>query len=496
MRYLNNQIYLGSALALAFAWLIPQLDRLRTINPSYTPDDLWEPRQWTPEDPCPTAIRARIPGISEFATFQVVHQAMKMCDTIDVLQLMANRGGCVGFPEGHRMPFSLNGSDRYLSAPRVFSLEDYEFDYSKWAEIRPPLSHWSNDDGSWPVSPSTIIPFRWILDMFYRGRWHLDRLTYAIKRSAGIEEFSQWHEFGMAQQWYDQRYLPTERQSMDDMQLWLEAMDFSQVHTLAIKEGHFIPLKGKGLYKDLPRALTGLECLIMRGEWKDWEVEGKGGFTMPTAKDFILGLQPYLKSLKWNEGGTCSEDTFDAVLKHHGASLKHLEWTNSEIDFHPRPVLSIEQLRGLGEWAPRLESLTIDLHRDAGDWPQEELKSIAENLPDLTTLVLYLNARDEAPLQDHSYYTRNRTLLLRPKLDTKAALGMFRTLRQFKAGDAFDTVEFREGDWAEPLGPVQVSFRGEDWMANVRIWVKCRMNGKNGASVAECEAGPSYVPEL
>lgn len=138
---------------------------------------------------------------------------MKICDNVDVLELRARRVSYVGFPEGYRMPFSLNGSDRYLSAPRVLSLEEYELDCSEWVEMRPPASHWSIDDGSWSVSPSTIFPFRWILDMLYRGRWHLDHLTYAIKRSVGIVEFSQWKEFGLAQQWYDQKYL-AERQSM------------------------------------------------------------------------------------------------------------------------------------------------------------------------------------------------------------------------------------------------------------------------------------------
>jgi hypothetical protein len=493
MRFLNDQIFSGSALALAFAWLIPQIDRLRIIEQQpYIPElDLYERRQWTPEDPCPTAIRAQIPGISQFRTFQVVHQAMKICGNIDVLKLRASRVSCVGFPEGYRMPFSLNGSDRYLSAPRVLSLEEYEFDYSEWAEIRPPVSHWSNDDGSWPASPSTIIPFRWILDMFYRARWHLDRLIYAIKRSAGIVEFSQWQEFGLAQQWYDQRYLPTGRQSMDDIQLWLEAMDFSQVHTLAIQGVSVIP-RGKGLYEHFSRALTGLQSLTIRGEWKDWEAETKGISTLPTAKNFILGLQPSLESLEWKEGGTCGEDAFDAVLKYHGATLKHFEWTNSEIDFHPRPVPSLAQLRGLGEWAPWLESLAIDLHRDAGDWPQDELKTIAENLPDLKTLVLYLNARDEAPFQNHSYYTLNRTVLLEPRLDAEAALGMFRTLRQYKVGDTFDTVEFREGDWAESFGGGQISLR-DDWMGSVRIWFKCRMVERDGVSEAECETGPSML---
>ncbi|CAJ0543615.1 Ff.00g038400.m01.CDS01 [Fusarium sp. VM40] len=491
MRFLNHHIYHGSALALAFAWLIPHIDRLRLIEqqPYILELDLYERRQRTPEDPCPTAIRARIPGISKFTTFQAVHQALKLCDTIDVLQLSASRASCVGFPEGYRMPFSLNGSDRYLSAPRVLSLEEYEFDYSEWAEIRPPVSHWSNEDGSWPVSPSTIVPLRWILDMFYRGRWHLDRLTYAMKQLAGIGEFSRWQEFGMAQQWYDQRYLPAERQSMDDIQHWLEAMDFSKVHTLTINEGFSVTLRGKGLYEQFPRALTGMQSLTIQGEWKNWEAEREGIYTLPTAKNFILGLKTSLESLEWKEGGTCGEDAFDAVLKHHGATLEHLEWTNSEIDFHPRPVPSLAQLRGLGEWAPRLESLAIDLHRDAGDWPQEELKTIAENLPDLTTLVLYLNARDEAPFQNHSYYTLNRTVLLEPRLDTEAAISMFRTLRQYKVGDTFDTVEFREGDWAESFGGGQVSFR-DDWMGGVKIWFKCRMVERDGVSEAECETRP------
>ncbi|WZH50043.1 uncharacterized protein QYS62_011276 [Fusarium acuminatum] len=446
--YGDAEIFSGSALALAFAWLIPQIDRLRIIEQQpYIPElDLYERRQWTPEDPCPTAIRAQIPGISQFRTFQVVHQAMKICGNIDVLKLRASRVSCVGFPEGYRMPFSLNGSDRYLSAPRVLSLEEYEFDYSEWAEIRPPT---------------------------------------------GIVEFSQWQEFGLAQQWYDQRYLPTGRQSMDDIQLWLEAMDFSQVHTLAIQGVSVIP-RGKGLYEHFSRALTGLQSLTIRGEWKDWEAETKGISTLPTAKNFILGLQPSLESLEWKEGGTCGEDAFDAVLKYHGATLKHFEWTNSEIDFHPRPVPSLAQLRGLGEWAPWLESLAIDLHRDAGDWPQDELKTIAENLPDLKTLVLYLNARDEAPFQNHSYYTLNRTVLLEPRLDAEAALGMFRTLRQYKVGDTFDTVEFREGDWAESFGGGQISLR-DDWMGSVRIWFKCRMVERDGVSEAECETGPSML---
>ncbi|KIL88227.1 hypothetical protein FAVG1_08306 [Fusarium avenaceum] len=477
MWFLDTQIHLGSALAfaLAFAWLIRQNDRSRIIEQqAYLLElELYERRQWTPEHPCPTAIRARIPGISKFTTLRVVHQAMKLCDNIDVLELSASRVSCVEFPEGYRMPFSLNGSDRYLSAPRVLYLEEYEFDYSEWAEIRPPVSHWSNDDGSWPVSPSTIIPFRWILDMFYRVRWHLDRLTYAMKQSAGIGEFSRWQEFGMAQQWFDQRYLPAERQSMDDIQLWLEAMDFSKVHTLTINEGGSVTLRGKGLYEHFPRALTGLQFLTIQGEWRNWEAERKGIYTLPTAKKLHPGLA----------------NAFDAVLKHHGATLQHLEWTNSEIDFHPRPVPSLAQLRGLGEWAPRLESLAIDLHRDAGDWPQEELKTIAENLPDLTTLVLYLNARDEAPFQNHSHYTLNRTVLLEPRLDEEAALGMFRTLRQYKVGDPFDTVEFREGDWAESFGGGLVLFR-DDWMGGVKIWFKCRMVEKDGVSEAECETRP------
>ncbi|KAI1064283.1 hypothetical protein LB506_008075 [Fusarium annulatum] len=107
------------------------------------------------------------------------------------------------------------------------------------------------------------------------------------------------------------------------MQLWLDAMDFSKLHTLSIEYGNTRP-EGKSLLVNLPRALTGLENLSIQ----EWEAapgplpKNKWSSSPPPpALDFILTLPPTLKKLIWKESETVHEDIFNPVLKHHGSSL-------------------------------------------------------------------------------------------------------------------------------------------------------------------------------
>ncbi|CZR44995.1 uncharacterized protein FPRO_14747 [Fusarium proliferatum ET1] len=118
------------------------------------------------------------------------------------------------------------------------------------------------------------------------------------------------------------------------MQLWLDAMDFSKLHTLSIEYGNTRP-EGKSLLVNLPRALTGLENLSIQVRWLNWrkhlaDWEAAPGplpknkwssSPPPPALDFILALPPTLKKLIWKESETVHEDIFNPVLKHHGSSL-------------------------------------------------------------------------------------------------------------------------------------------------------------------------------
>ncbi|KAF5716834.1 cytochrome p450 monooxygenase [Fusarium mundagurra] len=416
---------------------------------------------WTPKDPCPTVIHANIPSSYDnpkpFGTYGAVHNAMKTCTNITELELFNNGGDCTEHPDGWNLPFKIDGSDRYRSALHKLSIQTYEFDASEWEDIRPEIG-WANEDGTWPVSNSTNFVIRWTTDLFYRSRWHFDRIVYDIQYAIGVTEYSRWRDFGRAQRWYDQRHMSTERLSMDNMQLWLGAMDFSKLHTLSIEDSYRRP-KGKGLLVDLPAALTGLETLSIRGRWlswreylKQWEdtpgplPKNKWSSTPPPpARDFILALRP-LKNLTWTESGTFQEDVFDPVLKHHGPALKHLEWTNAEYGFRPRPNISDRQLQSLGTWAPGLTSLTIDLERS---WASNQLKTIAEGLPELRKLVVYLNLLDEGLLLNGTSSAVRKKHALESVLSVEDGLDMFQTLNSFKVGEMFDTVEFRQGDWAQ-----------------------------------------------
>jgi hypothetical protein len=94
-------------------------------------------------------------------------------------------------------------------------------------------------------------------------------MTHEYKYAIGLEDYSTWWGHGKAQRWYDQRHIPIERLSMDNMQLWLEAMDFSEVHSLSIEDTSTRP-EGKVLLVRLPPALTGLKTLSIQGRWLKW----------------------------------------------------------------------------------------------------------------------------------------------------------------------------------------------------------------------------------
>ncbi|KAF5972038.1 Unsaturated glucuronyl hydrolase [Fusarium bulbicola] len=261
------------------------------------------------------------------------------------------------------------------------------------------------------------------------------------------------------------------------MQLWLEAMDFSKVHTLSIANGNTWP-EGKGLLVNLPPVLTRLENLSIQGRWLNWrthlaEWEAAPGplpknkwssSPPPPARDFILAIPPSLKKLIWKESETGQEDIFNPILKHHGSTLQHLEWTNHERGFKPRPILTQDQLRSLGEWAPGLSSLTIDLERRNGTLPQEELKILAGALPKLRSLAVHLNLLDEGLLMNNTGYDDKKKHASDPVLDAEKGLDLFQGLRNAKVGEKLDSVEFLQGEWTNdwPFG----QSLGED-----RYWV-------------------------
>ncbi|KAI1050786.1 hypothetical protein LB507_009282 [Fusarium sp. FIESC RH6] len=350
--------------------------------------------------------------------------------------------------------------------------------------------------------------------MFYRARWHWEHLLARMLRNTpmgpGPNDVAFW-DFGESRRWYDQRDTPRERRDLDNAQLWLEAMDFSQVHTLFITD-YMVRPQGKGLFEDLPRALTGLRTLEVDGTWEtadpvsfardDYDRQKRdqrklnednrdGGAAttderwesiIPPARDFITAVHP-LDSLTWTRSGTLRDDVFEPIIKRHGSTLKHLEWTNPELRFKNRPILSVEQIRNLGERAPGLTNLTIDLDRVDGTWPWKHLKAISESMPKLTNLTINLDRHDAtAPPKSRA----KEDLLAKPSLTEKAALDIFHILNLFKARDKIQNLQLRQVDWEDPWDE---SNWGAEWMEGKRIWANCALKEERGVMKSKCEEG-------
>ncbi|KAL6922901.1 hypothetical protein FSHL1_000173 [Fusarium sambucinum] len=331
--------------------------------------------------------------------------------------------------------------------------------------------------------------------MYYRSRWKWDQLSTKFKETVSLTNYPPWQGQRSTRRWYDQRHTPIERLSMENIQLWLEAMDFSKVHTLSIEYGGIKP-EGKGLLIDLPPELTGLENLSIEGRWLNWrtylaEWEAAPGplpknkwssSPLPPARDFILALPQTLKKLTWKESETVQEDIFDSVLKHHGASLQHLEWTTHERGFKPRPILTKDQLRSLGKWAPDLTSIAIDLERRNGTLPQDELNILAETLPKLTRLIVNLNLLDEGILTNNTGYQDKMKHASHSVLDVEEGLDLFQGLRKTKVGKRLDSVEFRQGEWTDdwPFG---------EGLWEDRYWVRCWVVEEDGGPEGRCKSG-------
>ncbi|KAL4728237.1 hypothetical protein ACLX1H_004979 [Fusarium chlamydosporum] len=425
---------------------------------------------------------------------------MQLCDNIVDLRI-------AGTDSGIYLPFKLDGSERYRSAPQVLSFAEYLTDHSEWAHIWPFRPHWSGNKGSWPVSSSANPVIAWAVDMFYQVRWRLNILRdFVLFEVIGLIGPPEIWRLEKCQRWYEQSHIPEERRSMDNIQLWLEAMDFSQVHTLTIAEYLKTP-KGQGLYEELPVALTGLRTLKIEGRWIGWRVEtpareascekywyededvGEELWSeIPSpAQNFLTAVHPKLESLTWTKSGPFRDDIFEPVLKHHGPTLKHLEWTNRESRCEPRPILSVRQIRTLGEYSPRLTNLTIDLNRVDGVWPWKHLKAIAENLPKLTSLIIYLDMQGVATSFES---ISEGGPLTKPLLNKEAALEMFNVLNLFKTGDKLRSVEFRGGDWGEVFG--WVKWNGAEWLErSERLWANCSLEEKRGTVKPICEIGHS-----
>lgn len=408
--------------------------------------------------PCPTEIHAGVPHFNQPAyawkhdfsgiydedsgalgQMEDIHTALTNCPAITVLDVrVVAHESCVEFEEPNcfNFPFELDGSDKY-PALEVLSLDGYEFDGCEWPRLVPRQESKLPDD-----------------------KENGDGLR--------LMHWKHWFKFGNAYRWLKWRLLPFEQRSKTNFELWLDAMDFSKLHSLTIKEGYSTP-GGDGLLKRLPKMLPSLKSLSLSGTWTPWNA--KDETTLP-ARDFLLAIPPEtLTDLSWTEAGSFNESVFDRVLKHHGSSLRSLEWRHFDNrHLTARPVLSASHLYHLGTLAPNLEKLTIDMNRN-GTWPLESLRAVASSLPKSADLTVYFEMLECDPS------CNGMKQFAEPLLNVSEATKMFQFLRENKRGDELATALFRPGDWDPEPGGRYYRTEGVNYPT---AWAKCSVFREDG----------------
>lgn len=428
---------------------------------------------WQIGNSCPESIKTTIPGgsysedkygfgqnkkkeLPRFESMHSVHSALSTCPNITSLDLRVTLLGCSSWPDRWNFPFKLEGGDAYPPL-KGLRLEGYDFSESAWRNAQ-----LKTYEGSWGEP--------WYQRMF------------------------DWWGSGRMAEYYRYRKLPEEQRNKTNLELWLDAMDWSHIEKLGALDA-----RGRGQYHFLDK-LAGQRLASL----KELEIWGAENNTVA----FVTSLEPNsLTSFTWVDGWDGPEEPLDPILEHHGPSLRHLDIHSHESMQRASPALSTAQLQSLVNKTPNLIHLILNVPRN-GTWPLEVFDILASS-SSVETLELYFDITSECQrqkpkdymtdylLSERGYRDRNQSLpcqkeerFQQPFLSEAASLQNFKYMRSRKVGRELKTVTFWAGDWSRGWdGPLY----SPPWIEGRRVKVACTTEGKvEGEAWCSAEQGEGY----
>lgn len=272
------------------------------------------------------------------------------------------------------------------------------------------------------------------------------------------------------------------RQPRPSVELWREAMDWTKLEDLDID------LPPRIFLDTMKDQLTGLQSLAFRPQWGFWgDEETLCGFDSEVQEmrnayvSFIAGLPP-LRNLSISGTGELLE--MEPMLLKHGHTLRSLALHEFEKDCAyqtgnrtwRRPTIAVEELGHLQSMAPNLDSLSLDLHREHGNWPTEEM-NVLSTLDNLIDLTIHFSLEDPTRMThaNHCFSLSSPCLLpelMEPRLELGAARLMFRNLRQQQRSKRLRHLRLVAGDYARREGG---GLRFVDYEPNEPVMYRCRV---------------------
>lgn len=399
-------------------------------------------RPWRVGDDCPSEIQVVIPGSRwdeseepSFGTMASVHAVLSNCPNITSLDLRVSLRGCSNWPDRWSFPFSIYGGETYPALQRL-RLEGYNF-------------------GERPIDEVS---------------WQKTRYT----SYSWFERAAEWILSGNAFRAWKYRRIPREQREKNNIELWLDAMDWSGVEELALL-GYSVGEKRNSFLNSTPSVLTGLRRLELE--------PGCGGAEL----QFLQSLQNNsLTHLTWR--GRFGPNLPSIIQESQGLSLQHLDIHTVETTHVESPAYSVTELQPLQDMS-NLTHLALNVPRN-GTWPLEMLYTISQ-IPSLRTADFWLDIASTCRKQkrDIIYPWEQDTecvgedQFLLPFVNETSALEVFKYLRANKGGVELSNVTFWGGDWSRAWdGPIYQP----PWIEHRRVNVVCSIQDKQGLGVEEC----------
>ena len=365
-----------------------------------------------------------------------VHAALSNCPNITSLDLRVTLMGCSDWPDRWSFPFSLSGGEKYPPLTRL-RLEGYAAGDKPFDEVS-----WSANSKRRSYTP-----------------WYENVGNYILSGNM-------WRE-------WTYRQIPREQREKNNIELWLDAMDWSRVEELALLDCSGSRMDP--ILTSTPSVLTGLRRLEL-------ECGPQGG-----ALQFVQKLQNNsLTHLVWT--GSLNSTLPSMIEKCQGSSLQHLDVHRVEADGVESLAFSASDLEPL-QRMPNLTHLSLNVARN-GTWPLETLSAISE-IPSLRTADLWLDIASTCrkKMADVLYPETKSTECAGedqyrlPFINETTTLEVFKYMRANKVGNELSNVTFWGGDWTRPWdGPLYFP----PWIENKRTKVVCTAKDGQEAGGEEC----------
>lgn len=421
-------------------------------------------RVWTRNDTCPVEIKATIPNGDRcdspdsnrvlcdrsqepyFGTMVSIHDALTHCPNISSLNLRVTLLGCSTWPDRWNFPLSYNRGEMYPALKKL-RLEGYDF--SSVEDVRPP---WQaplmgrSDAEAWTFG---------LIDWLRKGYWKpwLRAQVYGYPPALHVKS---------------------------NLDLWLQAMDWSQIEELAMDDCR----NSQEIAEKLPPRLTSLRRL------ESADVDFIEALSNNTLSDLI--------SVGRHEAGD-----LEHVLERQGASLQRLEFRCDELSCPS--MRNAFKISILPQLAPNLIHVSINIPRN-GSWPLDHFRALAA-LPKLRSLEVYSQLQSECQRQKPEDYTRQmldylqehgrdyctgQERLQQPNLDEDTAEELWRYMREANTGNHIQDLTLRIGDWSRSWdGPLY----SPPWMESRQAEIVCsRSNTDESGKSCRMQVSRGYWP--